>query len=82
MYDTMSLEWAICGAPRLICFVPKITRICFRKAETQASAAGSSVQGKFRLIDVVSVMLKPFRGHLFRVFGPRWAKGDNPALDL
>lgn len=51
----MSAELAIRGAPGLICFALKITRICFRRAEAQALAAGSSVQRDFRLIDVVRV---------------------------
>lgn len=35
------LGLAIRAALRLICFAPKITPICFRRAETRARAAGS-----------------------------------------
>lgn len=67
VYDTAPLELAIRGAPRLICFALKITRIAFRRAESQALAAGSSARGggrEFSLIDVASATPEPRRRRL------------------
>lgn len=70
VYDTASLELAIRGAPGLICFALKITRIGFRRAESQALAAGSSAR-EFSLIDVASVTPEPFGGARFHSSGLR-----------